>query len=171
MATTLSGGSVRFNLTATETTAVGATNRVMSLAPAGSYSATIANGTASSQANTLASVTGTVGTTAITINLRTLTLAGVDDPLTFTSIRGILIQETTSPIGSNYLIAGDSTGTLTNAVTGFWNSSSSTEKVSSGGAVAAYNPIGVTVDASHYLLQLVANSGTATYQIDIIGTK
>jgi len=171
MATTLSGGSVRFNLAATETTAVGATNRVMQLSPAGSYSATVANGTASSQANCLASVTGTAGTTPVLINLSSLTLSGVDDPLVLTSIRGILIQETTSPIGSNYLLVGDSAGTLTNAITGFWNSSSGSEKICSGGARAIYSPLGVTVDASHCLLQVVANSGTVAYQIDIIGTK
>ncbi len=173
MATVLSGASVRFNLNATETTAVGAGNRVMQFAsPAGIYTDTLANGTSSAQANCIASIVGTLTSgTPADINLRTLTLAGVDDPLTLTGIKSLLIQETTDPIGTNYLLVGDSSGTLTNAITAFWSVASGQQKIGSGGAWGTQNPLGFTVDASHYVLRLNANTGTVIYQIDLIGTK
>ena len=165
----LSGGSVRFNLSATETTAVGASSKVMQLASI--FSATVANGSQNSQGNVVASISGTIGTSPTTINLKTLTLAGATDPIAFATIKGMIVQETTSPVGTNYLLMGDSTGTLTNAFTGFLNTATGVEKISSGGARAFYDVYGFTVGASTYLLQLAANSGTATYQIDIIGAK
>ncbi len=172
MATVLSGGQVRFNLSGTETTAVGAAFRTMQMqSPAGVYSTSIANGTTSAQGNTLASITGTTNSTGISIDLQNLVLAGIDDPLTLVQIKAILIQETSSPIGSNLLLIGDSSGTLTNAFTAFWTLPTGQGRVGSGGAVSYSNPLGYTVDASHKILKILTNSGTATYQIDIIGVK
>ncbi len=87
------------------------------------------------------------------------------------NIKAILIQETSSPIGSNLLLVGDSSGTLTNAFTAFWTVNTGQGRVGSGGAISYSNPLGYTVDASHKVLKIATNTGTATYQIDIIGVK
>ncbi len=172
MATVLSGGQVRFNLSGTETTPVGAASRVMNMqSPAGVYNSTISNGTTSAQGNTLASITGTTNSTGISIDLQNLVLASIDDPLTLVQIKSILIQETSSPIGSNYLLVGDSSGTLTNAFTAPFTVATGQARVGSGGAIALNNPLGYTVDSTHKILKVLTNTGTGTYQIDIIGVK
>lgn len=173
MATTLTGGSVRFNLNGTEATDVGAGTRTMTFAsPAGVYTNSLANGTSSAQANCIASILGTLTAgTPVDINFKTLTLAGIDDPLALTAITSILVQEKTTTIGSNYLLVGDSSGILTNALTAFWTVATGQERIGSTGAWGINNPIGYTVDGSHFILRLNANTGTVIYQVDLIGRK
>lgn len=170
---TLTGGTARFNLAGTETVGIGATTKQMTLAsPAGQYALSLSNGTGgASTGNTVASLLGTLTSgTPVDINLRTLTLAGVDSPITFTNISAALVQEKTSG-GSNFLLVGDSSGTLTNAITAFWNTATSQEKVPAGGAVGFAGPAGYTVDATHCILRLNANTGTVVYQVDLIGAQ
>lgn len=169
----LTNGSVRFNLSGTETEAVGAASRSMTFtSPAGVYSLTVANGTSSSQGNCVFSISGTLSAgTPVDIDLTNLVAAGIDDPLTLTGVTSLLIQEKTSPIGSNYLLVGDSSGTLTNAWVAPWNRTGSQDKISSGGAEALCSPLVMVVDSTHKVLRLNANTGTVSYQIDGIGTR
>lgn len=169
---TLTGGQVRFILSGTETETVGAGSRSIALAnPAGYYSSTITSGTASGFGNTIASITGTANSTGSSIDLTNLVAAGIDDPLTLTSIRGFVIQETSTSNNSNYLLVGDSSGTLTNAFTAPWTLATGQERIGSTGSWASSNPIGFTVDSTHKVLKVASSSGVVSYQIDIIGTK
>lgn len=171
MATTLSGGGIRFSLTGTEAVDVGGSQKSISLS-ANAFK-TLASGTASLQGNAVATVRGTVtaGTPA-TLNLYSLTGAGVDDPLTFTSIKGILVQDLNTSPAAGKLSLGDSTGTVTSAFTAFWATADGCDVIDSTGATAKYGPdAGYTVDNTHKYLILKSSSGSIPYQIDLLGTK
>ncbi len=152
----------------------GAADREMqfpSLRGAGMYKVMIDNGTSSGQANVLASVAGTLTAgTPLDIDLTDMVDAGTMDPVILTGIKGILIQETSPVLGSNTLLIGDSSGTLTNAFSDFWTRATGQERVGSGGAMIRNNPLGYTVNSTHRILRLNADSGTVVFQVDIIGT-
>lgn len=172
MATTLSGAGARFLLSGTETTSIGAANRVMNMtSPAGAYQTTISNGTSSGQGNTMASITGTASSTGVSIDLQNLVAAGIDDPLTLVQIKAVIIQETSTSSGSNYLLVGHSSGTLTNAWTAPWTVATGQERIGSQGAWGQSNPLGFTVDATHKILWIQSSTGVVSYQIDLIGVN
>ncbi len=159
---------VKLSLSGIETTAVGAGRKSMTFGgSAGFYSDLLTNGTGTSQANGISSITGTVTAgSPVQIDLQ------LPDPLTtLSSIKTILIKETTNPKGSNHLLVGDSAGTLSNACTIFWTRPTGTQVIASGGASVLHNPQGYAILAPNSKLQLAADTGTATYQIDLIGVQ
>ncbi len=161
-------------LSGMEQTLAGAAFRSMnfpSILGAGTYKVMIDNGIGIGEANVLASVIGTVTAgTPLDIDLTDIPAAGTMEPIVLTGVKGILIQETSAPIGSNYLLVGDSSGALTNAWRAPWTVATGQDRVGSGGAKVRYNPLGYTVDSSHKILRLNADSGIVLFQLDIIGT-
>ena len=181
MASTLTGGNITVTLTGTITAPIanGGVNQSLSLpapsagtvAQAGKYTKSIATGTGNGQANALASLSGTITAgTPVDIDLTAIPQGG--QTLTLTAVKSILVQEvSTTPTQANTLLVGDSSGTLTNAITAFWSLATGREVIGSQGAWVRDDYYGFTVDSSHKVLRLNAGAGTAIYQIDIAGKQ
>lgn len=182
MAGTLTGGSVRLTLTGTysETLASGGVVRTTVLpasaagsngAVAGVYSDTFTNGTSTGMSNAIVTLSGSV-TAGSPVDIDLTAIAQGSNTITLTSVKAILIQESsTVAVQANTLLVGDSSGTLTNAITAFWTVNTGRDIIGSQGALMKVNQYGFTVDGSHKVLRINAGSGGANYQIDIEGTQ
>lgn len=182
MAGTLTNGSVRVTLNGTysEALASGGVIRTTSLpssavgangANAGISTDTFTNGTSNGMANVLVSISGSV-TAGSPVDIDLTAIPQGATTITLTGVKAMLAQEVSAVgVQANTLLMGDSSGTLTNAITAFWTVNTGRDIIGSQGCILKSNPYGFTVDSSHKVLRINAGVGGANYQIDILGTQ
>ena len=145
-----------------------------STGPTISYS----NGTGSSagQACKIATITGSVtASTPVSIDLYSLADASIINPISFSGIRAIRIQNT-GTTAANILLIGDASGSTSNSwkfgqtTTTQLRLGASTSTQKSYIEIATWNnsDLAAISSTSRYLI-LDAVTGTTTYQVDVIG--
>lgn len=132
------------------------------------YSKTVTSGTGSDQADLVWSDERTVASgTPDLLDLRGVLASALNSGINFVKITGIVIRNKSTTTGQTLSIGNGGNPFFT----GLFGAGAHTLTVGPSGAFGWYSPIdpATTVAGTGDILQIVASSGSITYQIEIIG--